>query len=441
MRIFRRVLVTLVVVVLVAGIAGYWWQRPMVLTGTGYAAHNACAVEFVAGRDNAAADLPPNPLVPVLRTSTSENVTTASVLGALGKQRAFFTEGFGCAVAAQAPKLPEPTTVSAGANPFTDAAEPSESAEVEAALDVAFGTELNATDRSKLGTRAVLVIKDGELVAERYAEGFTKDTPQLGWSMSKSVTNLIVGRLVAQDVVTLDESELREEWDDDRRDITIRQLLNMTSGLEWDETYALNTAITRMLFMEPDMGSFVASFKSAHKPGTYLQYSSGSTTLLCSVLAEMSGGANLPREQIFAPLGLSSAVMETDGSGTPVCSSYMWATPRDWAAVGQFALQGGAWNGKQLLPENWMAESTQAVDVKSHEDSPYASAWWPNEGPGGALEYADLPADAYFAQGHDGQRILVVPSEQLVVVRMGFSPGVDDIRTTKLTADLIEALG
>ncbi|TXJ04583.1 MAG: class C beta-lactamase-related serine hydrolase [Aeromicrobium sp.] len=441
MKRLRKFLVVAIALILVAGVAGYWWQRPMVLTGTGYAAHNACAVELVAGRDNAAEDLPPNPLVPVLRSATKNERTTASILGLLGKQHAVFTEGFGCAVTADPPKLPPPTPVTATGNPFTDAPVPQASAAVEAALDTALGTELNATDRAELGTRAVVVFKDGEIVAERYADGFGKDTPQLGWSMSKSVTNLIVGRLVAQGVVSLDDAQLRPEWTDDRSKITIRQLLNMTSGLEWDETYALNTAITRMLFMEPDMGSFVASFKSAHKPGTYLQYSSGSTTLLCSILAEKAGGANLPRDQIFAPLGLSSAVMETDGSGTPVCSSYMWATPRDWAAVGQFALQGGTWNGEQLLPANWMAESTQAVDVESHEDSPYASAWWPNEGPGGALEYADLPADAYFAQGHDGQRILVVPSEQLVVVRMGFSPGVDDIRTTKLTADLISALG
>lgn len=440
MRVFRRILLLLLVLVVVAGVAGYWYQRPMLRTGTGYAAHNACAVELVAGREDASNDLPPNPLVPVLRSSTEGEHTTASILGLLTKQHTWFAEGFGCTVAPEAPKLPEPAAVDAANNPYASAPEPEASDSVDAALNKAFGSDLSNRDREALGTRAIVVLKDGELVAERYAEGFTKDTPQLGWSMSKSVTNLMVGRLVQEGSVSLDDANLRPEWTDDRSKITVRQLLNMTSGLSWDETYALNTTITKMLYMEPDMGTFVASQEKAHEPGTHLQYSSGSTTLLCSILAPDHGGANLPREQIFAPLGLASAVMEPDGAGTPVCSSYMWATPRDWAAVGQFALQDGVWNDERLLPEGWMSESVQAVDVDSEEDAPYASSWWPNQGADGSLRYESLPADAYFAQGHDGQRIIVVPSEDLVVVRMGFSPSAEDIRTTTLTSQLIRAL-
>lgn len=441
MRTFRRILVALLTLLLIAGVAGYWWQRPMVLTGTGYAAHNACAVERIAGRDNPEADLPPNPLVPVLRASTTGATTTASLLGVLAKQRAWFAEGFGCSVAPEAPDLPEPVEVKPENNPYAELETPRASESVEAALNKAFGDELSASEQEELGTRAIVVIKDGKLVAERYADGFDQNTPQLGWSMSKSVTNLMVGRLVHAGVVSLDDDNLRPEWEaDDRNKITIRQLLNMTSGLSWDETYALNTTITKMLYMEPDMGTFVAAQPSAHKPGTYIQYSSGSTTLLCSILGKGGDGANLPRQQIFAPLGLASAVMEPDGAGTPVCSSYMWATGREWAAVGQFALQDGVWNGQRLLPEGWMAESTTALDLQSHEDAPYASAWWPNKGPDGTLVYENIPEDAYFAQGHDGQRINIVPSEGLVVVRLGFSPAADDIRTTTLTSNLIAAL-
>lgn len=440
MRVFRLILLLLLVLVVVAGVAGYWYQRPMLRTGTGYAAHNACAVELVAGREDASTDLPPNPLVPVLRTTTKDDHTTASILGLLTKQHAWFAEGFGCTVAPDAPELPEPTAVDAANNPYATAAEPKPSESVEAALNKAFGSDLTQRQRDALGTRAVVVIKDGELVAERYAEGFTKETPQLGWSMSKSVTNLMVGRLVQEGSVNLDDANLRPEWKDDRSKITVRQLLNMTSGLSWDETYALNTTITKMLYMEPDMGTFVASQESAHAPGTHLQYSSGSTTLLCSILAPDHGGTNMPREQIFAPLGLSSAVMEPDGAATPVCSSYMWATPRDWAAVGQFALQDGVWNGKRLLPKGWMSESVKALDVESEEDAPYASSWWPNKAADGSVRYSSMPEDAYFAQGHDGQRIIVVPSEKLVIVRMGFSPEADDVRTTTLTSQLIRAL-
>ena len=437
----RRVLIGLLALVLIALVGGYWYERPLLLTATGYAAHNACAVELVAGRDNPKEDLPPNPLVPVLRTSTEsvgvDRGSRGSILGVLAAQDAWFTEDFGCTVAAERPELPTPTPVSADANPFTGAATPTSDPATTSALAAAFGDQLSETDREELGTRAVVVIRDGELVAERYADGFDAATPQLGWSMAKSVTNLMVGRLVEQGVVSLDDAQLRREWTDDRANITIEQLLQMTSGLAWDETYDLGTPITQMLYREPDMGGFVAAQTLAHQPGTYQQYSSGSHTLLCQILVEQVGsGANLPRDELFAPLGLSSAVMEVDGVGTPVCSSYLWATPRDWAAVGQFALQDGVWQGERLLPEGWLAQSTVAFEGETEEVG-YAAGWWVNELADGSLAYPELPADAYFAEGHDGQWIVVVPSADLVVVRLGFSPSVDDEGVVELTRRLL----
>ena len=441
MRRLRRILLVVLGLIVVALVAGYWWQRPLLLTGTGYAAHNACALDTIAGRSHPEDDLPPNPLVPLLRSSTDPDGATSTILGVLSKQRAWATESFGCTLADKRPRLPEPTSVTRS-NPISDAQAPAEpSGDVRAALDHAFGADLGSGDREDLGTRAVVVLKDGRLVAERYADGFDAGTPQLGWSMSKSVTDLLVGRLVQEGTVSLDDDHLRPEWTDDRADITIRQLLQMTSGLDWDETYALNTPITRMLYLEPDMAGYVASQRLAHAPGTYLQYSSGSTTLLCSILADRAGlGANLPRDLLFAPLGLTSAVMEPDATGTPVCSSYLWATPRDWAAVGQLALDDGVWEGRRLLPPGWIAESTKAVDVKSLEPDPYASGWWPNQAPDGSLVEDGLPADAYFAEGHDGQWIVVVPSERLVVVRLGFTPTREDDRALSTAAMLTQAL-
>jgi len=358
----RRVSLVVVGLLVLAAAGGYGWQRPLLLTGTGYAAHNACALAAVAGRGDPEADLPPNPLVPVLRTSTRPDGATSSILGVLATQTAWAHDGFGCTLDDRRPDLPQSTVVDATGNPYTDAPTAAAAQDV---LDYAFGTDLPAADRAELGTRAVVVLKDGRLVAERYAPGFGPTTPQLGWSMSKSVTDLLVGRLVQEGEVSLDDDHLRPEWDGDRRaTITVRQLLQMTSGLAWDETYALNTPITRMLYLEHDMGGYAAAQELAHDPGTYRQYSSGSTTLLCSVLAARTGlGANLPRDLLFGPLGLSSAVLEPDAAGTPVCSSYLWATPRDWAAVGQFALDDGVWNGQRLVPAGWLAESTKAVAV------------------------------------------------------------------------------
>lgn len=439
-RRWPRVLAALLVLVLAALVGAYWYERPMLLTGTGYAAHNACAVSLLAGRDDPATDLPPNPLVPVLRSSVDDagTATESGILGVLARQRAWYTESFGCTLAKDRPRLPSPVRVEARNDLATDTATVPDQA-VTAAVARAFGDDLDAAKRTALGTRAVLVLRDGRIVGERYADGFDAQTPQLGWSMSKSVTNLLVGRLVQEGKVRLTDSGLRPEWTDDRASITVDQLLRMTSGLSWDETYDLGTPITQMLYGEPDMGAYVAGRPLAHAPGTYQQYSSGSTTLLCAVLDAKTGGdANTVRREVFAPLGLGTAVLEPDASGTPVCSSYLWASPRDWLRIGRFALDDGVVDGRRLLPEGWMAASTRVEQVATTEEVGYAAGWWANRLADGSLADPTLPPDAYWASGHDGQRLYVVPSRRLVVLRLGFSPGVEakDLRTAELVAAL-----
>lgn len=439
MKFVRRLLVGLLVVVLVALVGGYWYARPLLLTGTGYAAHNDCAVTTLAGRSDAAADLPPNPLVPYLRFSRSGTQFTSTVFGLLAGQTAWSTAGGGCTIADSPPQRPAVPPASHTGNPFTFASPPAPNPTLQPLVASAFGDDLPAAERAALGTRAVVAVQDGKLVAERYGEGFTLQTRQLGWSMAKSVANLVVGRYVQEGKVSLDRDQLFPEWTDERSKITLEDLMRMTSGLEWDETYDLGTAITRMLYLEPDMPKFVAAQKLTHDPGTYQMYSSGSTNLECAVLVRTGvPGERLVRDAIFEPLGLSSAVMETDAKNNPVCSSYVWATPRDWAAIGQFALQNGVWNGKQLLPPTWMKESTTVKPVAVTEETGYAAGWWVNRKADGSLVDPALPADAYWASGHDGQRVFVVPSARLVVVRLGFSPTVDsaDLRIVPLVAAL-----
>ena len=149
--------------------------------------------------------------------------------------------------------------------------------------------------------------------------------------------------------------------------------------------------------------------------------------------------ADLPREQLFAPLGLTSAVWEADATGTPVCSSYLWATPRDWATIGEFALKDGVWAGERLLPEGWMKQTTTATPVAMSEEKGYAGGWWVNRQADGSLVDRTLPEDAYWANGHDGQRLYVVPSAGLVVARLGFSPDVEsqDLHTSQLVSELV----
>ncbi|MFZ0160836.1 MAG: serine hydrolase [Kineosporiaceae bacterium] len=435
---WRRVLLAVFAVVLAAVAGALIYARPLLMTGTGYAAHNACAVRFVAGRgpDAPAADLPDNPLVPFLRTSVStENATaTTSVLGVLFRQTAHYTRGSGCTLAPERPAQAA-TTVTSGRDLPTAAA--AAGAAVATAVDAAFGEHERAT---ALNTRAVVVVHRGTVIAERYGAGFTAQTPQLGWSMAKSVTGLMAGRLVQQGKIALDDDHLRPEWTDGRAAITVDQMLRMSTGLRWDETYDLGTPITRMLYLNRDMGGYAASLPAAHTPGSYQQYSSGTTNILCQVLQQRSGlGADLGTRLVFEPLGMSSAVWEADAAGHPVCSSYLWATPRDWAKIGQWALQGGQWNGEQLLPGDWMRYSTTAVAMAGEEDG-YGAHWWVNRRPDGSLVYPAMPADTYWAAGHDGQRVIVVPSAGLVVVRMGFTPADVDLGVDRLVADLVTAL-
>lgn len=440
-RRLRRVITALLVVAVLLVIAAtgvYWWQRPMLRTGTGYAALNECGVRLLAHRDDPSSDLPSNPLVPYLRSDTSATGSTTTILGVLAKQRAWYTEGYGCTLATSAPSLPAPVVADAARNPFS-AQKVDPDPAVEKAIGAAFGDDLDATARDALGTRAVLVIRDGQIVGERYADGFTASTRQVGWSMTKSVANLMAGRLVREGALDVTADALRPEWTDDRRNITVEDLLRMTSGLAWDEEYVLGSTITTMLYDRADMAGFVAEQPLAHAPGEYQQYSSGSSNLLCAVLAERDDApaATLPGRTILAPLGLSSAVVETDAVGTPVCSSSMWATPRDWAAIGQFALQQGQWDGQRLLPPNWMSWSTRVTRVAGEEVG-YGAGWWVNRLPDGSTQYSAMPADTYWASGHDGQRVFVVPSRNLVVVRMGFSPDLDDTQLGMV--DLIGAL-
>ena len=438
-----RVLLGLLGLLVIAVVGAYWYARPLLLTGTGYAAHNACALDELAGRSNPAMDLPPNPLVPYLRTSMADDGTaTTSVFGLLARQSASPVEGYGCTLGEPA-ELPARPVLDPTRNPISDQKVVPDPV-VQEVISRAFGDDAAPDEVAALGTRAVVVVSGGTIVGERYADGFDEHTRQLGWSMSKSVANLLTGRLVEEGTVSLDDAGLRPEWIDERAGITVEDLLRMRSGLDWDETYDLGTPITEMLYLSGDMAGFAADRPLSDPIGEHQQYSSGSTNVLCSVLLQKAGGGvELTDSLLFEPMGLSSATWETDETGLPVCSSYLWATPRDWAALGQLALDDGVWNGERLLPEGWMAASTTPQSAPESDADAYGMSWWLNSRVDGSLRFPEMPADAFWMSGHDGQRVYVVPSADLVVVRMGFSPEieVEDLRSNELVAALVEESG
>ncbi|HKJ57283.1 MAG TPA: serine hydrolase [Nitriliruptoraceae bacterium] len=429
-RMGRNLAIVIVVVAVIVAGAGLY-LRPIAPVATGYAAQITCGGALVAGRsvESASADLPSNPLVPFLRISASEDSVTTSLLG-LWDSTSWYTPGVGCTLADEdpgfAPVLPAQATPVDQPWPsgnLVDLQVARDATGVNgAALDLAVEAAFTEDDPDgQKNTRAVVVVHGGQVVAEEYAPGFDADTPLLGWSMGKSVANAIVGRLVHDGQVDLDAAGLRPEWaNDERSSIQLDQLLRMESGLAFDESYDPNTDATNMLFTPGSTADFAAAKPLEANPGTYWSYSSGTSNIVCDVAHRTSGmGVEMARELVFDPLGMDSAVMEADDSGELVCSSFPYATARDWARFGQWFLQAGVWDGEQLLPEDWIPFTTDPVTLDT--ENPYGAHWWLNTDADGTVRMPDVPGDAYWASGNEGQQVVVIPSLDTVVVRLGFT--------------------
>jgi CubicO group peptidase (beta-lactamase class C family) len=446
----RKLLLGIVVALLLAAIGVVLYLGPIAPIATGYAAKVTCSAVFVSERDleDARGDLPPNPLVPFLRIDDdpSERTVRATLLGFAGST-AYDTPGLGCTLADERPAFaaPAPLPPPEPDRPWPEGDGPATlPADVDAdALDAAIATAFTEDDADGRlrNTRAVVVVKDGQLIAERYGDGFDAQTPLLGWSTGKSIANAMVGRLVADGRLALDDAALRPEWAGDQRaSITVGNLLTMTDGLDFEEVYEPGTDATQMLFTPGSTAGFAADKPLANPPGTRWNYSGGSTNILCAVAQEAAdAGPELVHELVFEPLGMASALLEPDASGGSVCSSFPYATARDYARFGQWFLQDGEWEGEQLLPEGWVTYSTTPVTLPT--EHPYGAQWWLNQGPDGQLRMPTVPADAYWASGNEGQQIVVVPSADLVVVRLGFSGSFSgvDWGLAPLLAGVIEA--
>ncbi|MBT8493417.1 MAG: beta-lactamase family protein, partial [Deltaproteobacteria bacterium] len=273
----------------------------------------------------------------------------------------------------------------------------------------------------KLRTRAVLVVHRGRLVAERYAKGFDQDTPQMGWSMTKSVGNALIGTLVEAGSLRLDQDHLFPEWEDtERAAITVEQLLQMSSGLAWDESYdnPYGDAL-QMLFGSDDAARVALGKELRYPPGEVFEYSSGTSNLLGLLLKRTLMAATIeplhyPQRALFGPLGMRTAVLEPDPRGTLVLSSFSYASGRDWARFGLLYLNDGVAGDRRILPEGWAARACAPAAA----DASYGEHFWRDVSREGD---PDLPSDTCHAAGHDGQYVTIVRSRELVVVRLGLT--------------------
>jgi len=299
------------------------------------------------------------------------------------------------------------------------------------ALDKAFEEPFD-NDKLIRGTRGVAVIYDGQLVAERYAPGYSKDTPIIAWSMTKSIVSSLVGILVKQGKLDIYQPAPVPEWQDSsdpRHAITTDQLLRMSSGLKFTEEYSPQLVdVVVMLYGTIDAGRYAASLPMNAKPDEKWYYSSGTTNILSRILRQQLGDhatyLAFPNKELFNKLGMHRTIMEPDASGTYVGSSYCYTTPRDMARFGQFLMQDGVWEGERILPEGWVAYSTTPTPKNPRGE--YGAQLWLNRGEPGNPEnrrWPHLPLDAFGFSGFEGQSVAVIPSRNAVIVRMGRTSG------------------
>lgn len=457
-RVFKKIALGAVILVLGGVTYLYMTYGSLARSGSGYAAKNLCSGYFLSGfpletvKEQALIGASETLANVSYELDTEAQSVTTNLFG-LFERRAVFTPGIGCTLLSPGEKAVDmgvtalpPLDLAADLAWPMGAAAPDLTGAYDDLLDAAFAEDAPGQPKN---TKAIAIIHDGKLVAERYADGVTPETPLIGWSMAKSVTALMVGLLVGDGELSPDAPANVPQWqtepDDPRAAITLDQLLRMSSALEFNETYEAQTDVTQMLSNEPDTAAFAASKPLIGDPDTIWSYSSGTTNIVSGIVRRTVGDTlqdyyRFSQTRLFRPLGIRTATIESDRSGNFIGSSYLYASARDWARLGQFFLQDGVWNGTRLLPEGWVTYLT--TPTPSSDGNEYGAHVWLNRNPVDPDQprlFPDLPDDMYYLGGYQGQMVIVIPSENLIVTRFGFTParnhGVEE-----LTAAIIERL-
>ena len=436
---------------------------------TGYISHVVCSYVFVSGLDPGrvnAENIEANPSFRGFNWALHHEVdrdkreVTTRALGIV-ETRSVYRDGLGClnlngTQPADAPTRvqieadgPIPVLLPAIGGPgVVDPGNPG----LTAALDEAF-REVEGTPLRR--TSAIVVVHDGRIVAERYAPGFGIDTPVHGWSATKSVNNALLGILVRQGKLKMEDPAPVAAWqrpDDPRHAITPDQLLRMESGLALGDSLTARFSSgwdtsARMMISEPDMAGFAEAAPLESPPGTKWTYADGNPAILARIVRDHTGGhaadvLRFARRELFGPLGIQHATLEIDATGTPVGAAFLFATPREWARFGILFLGDGVVGGQRILPEGWVRYSTTET---RNATLGYGAGWWINQGNSQGARFRrehGMPADAFMALGIYGQTVVVVPSEHLVIARFGTTYDLRQaiVDICRLTANTVKAV-
>ena len=433
---------------------------------TGFVANVLCSATFVSGLDPArvfsetTAAMPGAALIAWAMDYEVDRMrkeVTVKLFG-LGRSHAVYRDGLGCHLDHGDADL-APVPAGGGSQPalLAEIAGPAvvlpETPQLAVALDEAFAEPETPPLRR---TKAIVVVKDGHVVAERYAPGYGIDTPILGFSATKSVVSALTGILVRQGKLALDKPAPVAAWqspDDPRHAITLDQLLRHTAGLALGSSLqaSLGAAlepVNRMKFMRSDMAAYAESIPLGTTPGAVWNYHDGNYLILSQLIRNAVGGTpadvlRLARHELFAPLGMDHVTMQFDASGTPEGSSEMLASARDWARFGLLYLNDGVVGGKRILPEGWVSYSASPTPGAFVG---YGAGFWTNLGDSMGAKHRigqGWPPDAFFAKGTIGQYVIVIPSEHLVIARFGVTPNwpLDADGVSRLISDVIAATG
>lgn len=448
----KRILYSLLIL-FVAGLAGGTvYINSLMPIITGYAAKNLASAVFISGRNQADVEALDLNFSLIKYTSNDLDSIRKKVTSRFlwGKSTAIYREGFGCTIVKDGDeeslrKITFPSI--AGPDYNQDSLEwplgNTIPLRIIAGADLAKLQETanKLVDQGAYNGHvfAFMVLHKGIPVVEKYRPEYNPKTRFLSWSMAKSFTNALAGILVMDKKLDIDKPANVPEWqNDERKNITVNNLLQMTSGLKWNEDYGSASDVNLMLHREKDFAEYVAGQPLEFPVGTYWYYSSGSTNVVSRIiritLKSDDEYYRLAHERLFHRIGMPDAVFETDASGTLVGSSYIYATARDYARFALLFLQDGVFNGEQILPEGWVKYISTPVNGS---DGAYGSSFWLN----GNNEFPDAPATMFYCKGHDGQRIFIMPDQQLAVVILGYSPKPDHvIDFNTLLHDILSAI-
>lgn len=398
---------------------------------TGFAAKNLASATFLTDRTQKSIEDGDVGFFPIslanIEVDKNKRTVTASLFG-LNKRMAIFRDGLGAVVVGKNYDIDRkylvPNRFQKKSNlsfPYGDLEQKDSILnevnyeQLERVVDGLFDKE----GESNKKTRTLLVVYKDQIIAEKYDQGFEKDTRMHGWSMTKSITSTIYGVLQTQGRIDIHSETGIEQWmNDERKKITYSNLLQMNSGLEWVEGYfSFRSDATPMIFQAEDMGQSQIDKPLTGKPDESWYYSSGTTNLLSgpllkNIFNDQQEYLDFWYRELIDKIGMHSAIIETDMSGTYIGSSYGFATTRDWAKFGLLYLKEGNWNGEQILDTTWVKYASTPTNTSKGR---YGAQFWLNAGG----HFPDAPRDMYSCNGFQGQYVFIIPSKDLVIVRTG----------------------